>query len=555
MNYFDSADGGNRFICESSPASGKTKAASYLTKVLFERDLIDVAVVIAPQNHVVRQWNTAFIEVTGRFMARIGAQDEDLAQLNMDMSLSWAALTSLTPQLRQLCQAKRVFVIHDENHHASTMAAWGRAADAAFQDCAYTILLTGTPIRSDGIDAVYMSLDDSGRLNVPENGIFRMSYGEAVRLGYCRPTTFHRHYGDFEVAIPNESSVRVGLGEEQSDVPDRLEANFPGLSKAVRSERLIKTLAYEGDGRTPDINGYLGTMVEWGSRKLDEMRKQIPNAGGLIIAQDIAATDYFSSLIYQLEGERPVVVHSELANASSRIEAFSRGNARWIISPNMVSEGTDIPRLRVLVYSPTALTELYFSQAHGRIIRNLGEQDTTRAYMIIPALQTFESYARGIEGEMNAAGVSVENSNRLNSCSICGADMPNGARECPSCGYSTARNWPANPDMDECSSCGFAIDLNASRCGNCNQPVNPSFQVTLNEAERAGAIVQGIDLTEDELLFSERIAENLLRHEQETGSTFFRDITAQCNPDLLSKWIFYIHNQGLVPPNDSNLGK
>ena len=184
LSFFRTSEDHKRFIIETAPASGKTKAASYLAKMMFEHDLIDRVVVIAPQNHVVRQWNSAFLEVTGRFMTKISSQEERLAELQMNMSLSWAALSTLTPQLQELCENLRVLVIHDENHHASTLAAWGKAADLAFQHCEYSVLLTGTPIRSDGIDAVWMSLDELGQLKVPEEAIYRMSYGESVKLGY-----------------------------------------------------------------------------------------------------------------------------------------------------------------------------------------------------------------------------------------------------------------------------------------------------------------------------------------------------------------------------------
>ena len=43
----------------------------------------------------------------------------------------------------------------------------------------------------------------------------------------------------------------------------------------------------------------------------------------------------------------------------------------------MVSEGVDIPRLRVLVYLPM-LTELAFRQAVGRVVRTFGYDDISR---------------------------------------------------------------------------------------------------------------------------------------------------------------------------------
>jgi hypothetical protein len=48
----------------------------------------------------------------------------------------------------------------------------------------------------------------------------------------------------------------------------------------------------------------------------------------------------------------------------------------------MVSEGVDIPRLRVGVHATTTTTELFFRQAVGRVVRYTGGRG--RAYMFVP---------------------------------------------------------------------------------------------------------------------------------------------------------------------------
>ena len=69
----------------------------------------------------------------------------------------------------------------------------------------------------------------------------------------------------------------------------------------------------------------------------------------------------------RMEGETPTLVHSQLPNPDTRIDAFRHTEKRWIVSVAMISEGVDIPRLRVLIYLPSALTELAFRQAIGRV--------------------------------------------------------------------------------------------------------------------------------------------------------------------------------------------
>jgi hypothetical protein len=58
----------------------------------------------------------------------------------------------------------------------------------------------------------------------------------------------------------------------------------------------------------------------------------------------------------------------------------------------MVSEGVDIPRLRVGVYATNTVTELFFRQAVGRLVRWHGGLRRQKAFMFIPddvRLRTF----------------------------------------------------------------------------------------------------------------------------------------------------------------------
>ena len=68
-------------------------------------------------------------------------------------------------------------------------------------------------------------------------------------------------------------------------------------------------------------------------------------------------------------GVTPIVVTSDDPQASRRIAAFATGCAPWIVAVRMVSEGVDIPRLRVGVYATTTGTDLFFRQAVGRLVR------------------------------------------------------------------------------------------------------------------------------------------------------------------------------------------
>src|ERR1700721_1066302 len=123
----------------------------------------------------------------------------------------------------------------------------------------------------------------------------------------------------------------------------------------------------------------------------------MPEAGGLIIAPSIEIANYFVELIEMVEGEKPIIVHSQMQNADGKIDAFRKSDKRWLVSVAMVSEGVDIPRLRVLVYLSSGLTELLFRQAIGRVVRTYGPDDDTRAYVVVPSFEILETFARRVE--------------------------------------------------------------------------------------------------------------------------------------------------------------
>ena len=84
---------------------------------------------------------------------------------------------------------------------------------------------------------------------------------------------------------------------------------------------------------------------------------------------------------YRVEAE---VVVSDDPDASRKIAAFAHSDRPWLVAVRMVSEGVDIPRLRVGVYASTVVTELFFRQAVGRFVRHTAGLPTQKAYVFLP---------------------------------------------------------------------------------------------------------------------------------------------------------------------------
>ncbi len=491
------------FLINAAPGSGKTIAACVIGKQLIDLGLVDRVVVIAPRVEVVRQWSKDFFQVTNRYMGKVTGADD---KIEYDVCATWAAIEGLQDAFQAVCQNSRVLLVCDEHHHAAVSAAWGTSADSAFTAAKYVLVLTGTPIRSDKKQSVWLAYDDEGAIDHPEEGTYTLTYGEAVDLGYCRPTTFHRHEGRFTVDLEDGEQVQVSSKQPANLTPTL--SRIPGLQRALNFYKLACAPQYEAGKKTPRTDGYQGTMVEWASAKLNDLRYRMPNAGGLVIAPSIEMAEYMAELIEKMEGESAVLVHSHMPNVDGRIEGFRHTEKRWIVSVAMISEGVDIVRLRVLIYLPNALTELAFRQAIGRVVRTAGPDDDTRAYVIMPSFDILEGFARKVEDEMSLPARTDQGPPKTKRCPSCATEAPIGAKFCEACGFEFPH---APPRFKACPKCQALNVLNAKTCQNCGSAFGTEFVLTLDEALRTGAIVRGIDIEEIDVREGEAMAESIRR--------------------------------------------
>jgi len=69
-------------------------------------------------------------------------------------------------------------------------------------------------------------------------------------------------------------------------------------------------------------------------------------------------------------GRPPALAVSDDPGASETIARFRNSREPWLVSVRMVSEGVDVPRLRVGVWATVATTDLFFRQVVGRFVRS-----------------------------------------------------------------------------------------------------------------------------------------------------------------------------------------
>ena len=136
------------------------------------------------------------------------------------------------------------------------------------------------------------------------------------------------------------------------------------------------------------------------SKKLLEIRKQVPTAAGLIVAATVAHAEQIAARLSAF-GERPVVVTYNTPGAHQIISNFKTSSDRWIISVGMISEGTDIPRLQVCCHLSRIRTELHVRQVLGGILRRQArEPSNIGGWLYVLAEPSLTEFARRIGDDL-----------------------------------------------------------------------------------------------------------------------------------------------------------
>ena len=507
-----------RFLINAAPGSGKTICAAVLAKNLIDANEIERVIVIAPRREVVKQWKEEFRTVTNRTMLIETGGSEDLG---LDLCSTWNSVESNLPLFQKVCKENKTLIICDEHHHAAINAVWGTSAVNAFNESKFVVVLTGTPIRTDGKAPVWFSYSEDGsQLTHSQDGTYTLTYGEAVDLKYCRPVFFHRHEGKFSVVLkegdkPIAVSGKNGVNIDNSKHKKKF---VTAIQKSLDFYTLARSPQYKKDRKTPDLNSYQASMLEWGISKLEETKNRLPKAGGLVIAPNIIVAEYMAELLEMLTEKKPIVVHSKTKNTEDKIDAFRHSNKDWLVSVAMISEGVDIKRLRILVYLPNAQTELSFRQAIGRVVRSMGKDDDSRAYVVMPTHSVFEEYARRVEGEMKASDVAIELEKETKVCPACETECAKDAKICPNelCKYE----FPSKKTkLKTCPNelCKAQNPINAEKCQKCGSKFGYEYTLTLDDALRMGGIARQLDVDEEDVQLAEKYYKNIRKEFLDSG--------------------------------------
>lgn len=343
------------FLAVATPGAGKTTFALTAARHELARNPGRL-VVVAPTAHLKVQWARAAARFQLHLDPAWSAADGRLPADLHGIVTSYQQVATSSVALAHV--SRDAFVVFDELHHAADERAWGDAIRRAFAGAARRLALSGTPFRSDARAIPFVCY--RGDEAVPD---FEYGYGDALAdRRVVRPVYFPATGGRMEWQAPDGR-----LHEATFD--DRLDAARAG-------QRLRTALSLDGD--------WLPTVLRAANDRLREVRREQPDAGGLVIATDQEHARGIAALLRIRFGADARVVTSDDPGASAGIAAFATGTEPWLVAVRMVSEGVDIPRLRVGVYATTTSTELFFRQAVGRFVRWTPGAPRQRAWLYIP---------------------------------------------------------------------------------------------------------------------------------------------------------------------------
>ena len=302
------------------------------------------------------QWARAALSFDLHLDPQWSAADGSLPGDMHGVVMTYQQVAGCAPVIRSL--AAGGFVIFDEIHHAADDRAWGEAVRTAFEPAARRLALSGTPFRSDVSAIPFVHYRHEEAVADYEYG-----YGDALADGgVVRPVYFPRIDGMMEWTAPDGS-----FHSHSFDDP---------LDAARAGQRLRTAYSLEGE--------WLPHVLRQAHDQLLAIRAGQPDAAGLVIATDQDHAKGIALLFRQRFGVRAVVATSDDPEASNHISRFAAGTDPWIVAVRMVSEGVDIPRLRVGVFATTTTTELFFRQAVGRLVRWTRGIRGQKSFLFIP---------------------------------------------------------------------------------------------------------------------------------------------------------------------------
>ncbi len=363
------------YLAVATPGAGKTTFALTVAAELLGRRIVDRLIIVAPTEHLKMQWAEAAARAGLPIDPTYSAGKGKIASDYVGVAVTYAGVGVNPLAMRIRTERFKTLVILDEMHHAGDSLSWGEGVREAFEPAARRLALTGTPFRSD-VNPIPFVTYQPGEDGVPTSvADYTYGYAQALADHVVRPVLFLAYSGEMQWRTRAGDEVTASLGEP--------------LTKDMTAHALRTALDPSGS--------WMPSVLAAADKRLSEVRRHVPDAGGLVIASDQDSARAYAKLLRAITGEAATVVLSDEKAASKKISEFTDNDKRWMVAVRMVSEGVDVPRLAVGVWATTTSTPLFFAQAVGRFVRARTRGEI--ASVFLPSVPNLLTYASELEVE------------------------------------------------------------------------------------------------------------------------------------------------------------
>jgi superfamily II DNA or RNA helicase len=367
------------YLVTATPGAGKTTFALTLVLHLMSKRAIDRVIVVVPTDHLRTQWADAASALALVLDPKLANADGPVRADTSGYITTYAQVASHPMLHRARATAKRTLVILDEIHHAGDSLSWGDAVQNAFSEAQRRLCLTGTPFRTKPEERIpfvqYASPSSEEIMSVAD---YTYGYREALADAVVRPVVF---------------AAYSGTSRWMNSAGDVMSASLSDAGTKRREETAWRT-ALNPEGK------WIPHVIAAADRRLSDVRDSgMPDAAALMLATDQETAREYAKLVKKITGHTPVLVLSDDPKSSKKIEEFNRSQDRWMVAVRQVSEGVDIVRLNVCVWTTSYRTPLFFAQAVGRVVRARNSRET--ATVFIPAVRPLLALAAELEEQRN----------------------------------------------------------------------------------------------------------------------------------------------------------
>ena len=363
------------FLLVATPGAGKTTYALTVAAELLARREVASLTIVTPTEHLKHQWAQAAsrfgIAIDSAYRNAQGRAGADFA----GVAVTYAQVAAHPALHRQRTREPAHAGHLRRDPPRGRRAVLGDAVNEAFDPARRRLALTGTPFRSDANPIPFVTYLDEPGGGKRSASDYVYGYGPALEDCVVRPVIFLAYSGEMRWRTRAGDEITATLGTPMTK---------DQIAQAWRT-------ALDPAGE------WVSRVLEAADKRLTEVRRGMPDAGGLVIAGDHEDARAYAGLLRGLTGRRPVVVLSDDKAASKKISSFAASDERWMVAVRMVSEGVDIPRLAVGVYATSVSTALFFAQAVGRFVRRPAAGET--ASVFLPSVPVLLSYAAELEAE------------------------------------------------------------------------------------------------------------------------------------------------------------